>query len=86
MNTTQRDGFGQQAVPEGITPYNPNSLGGGCPFPAGKQGYVHVPRSVSGERVRVRAKSFADHYSQATLFWESMSRARTGAHRVGVLV
>ena len=73
VNTTQRDGFGQQAVPEGTTPYNPNSLGGGCPFPAGKQGYVHVPRSVSGERVRVRAKSFSDHYSQATMFWESMS-------------
>jgi catalase len=73
VNTTQRDGFGQQAVPEGITPYNPNSLGGGCPFPTGGHGYVHVPRQVSGPRVRVRAASFADHYSQAALFWKSMS-------------
>jgi len=73
VNTTQRDGFGQQAIPEGITPYNPNSLGGGCPFPAGGKGYVAVPRQVSGHRVRVRAASFADHYSQATLFWKSMS-------------
>jgi catalase len=73
VNTTQRDGFGQQAVPEGITPYNPNSLGGGCPFPAGAAGYVHVPREVTGQRERVRAQSFSDHYSQATLFWESMS-------------
>ena len=73
VNTTQRDGFGQQAVPEGISPYNPNSLGGGCPFPAGTDGYVHAARSVAGERVRVRAKSFSDHYSQATLFWKSMS-------------
>ena len=48
VNTTQRDGFGQQAVPEGIAPYNPNSLGGGCPFPAGAAGYVHVPRDVVG--------------------------------------
>jgi catalase len=73
VNTTERDGFGQQAVPEGITPYNPNSLGGGCPFPAGRAGYVHVPRSVTGPRVRVRAASFSDHYSQATMFWESMT-------------
>jgi catalase len=73
VNTTQRDGFGQQAVHEGITPYNPNSLGGGCPFPAGAAGYVAVPREVAGKRLRVRAQSFSDHYSQATLFWESMT-------------
>jgi catalase len=73
VNTTQRDGFGQQAVPDGIAPYNPNSLGGGCPFPAGKAGYVSVPRTVTGPRVRVRAASFSDHFSQATMFWESMS-------------
>jgi catalase len=73
VNTTQRDGFSQQAVPEGITPYNPNSLGGGCPFPAGSAGYVSIPRAITGERARVRAQSFSDHYSQATLFWNSMS-------------
>ena len=73
-NTTQRDGFGQQAVPEGIAPYNPNSLGGGCPFPAGARGYA----ARSAKRLWGRAsgsgpQSFSDHYSQATLFWESMS-------------
>jgi catalase len=73
VNTTQRDGFGQQAVAEGIAAYNPNPLGGGCPFPAGIEGYVHVPRSVAGPRLRVRAQSFSDHFTQATLFWESMS-------------
>ena len=46
-NTTQRDGFSQQAIPEGITPYNPNSLGGGCPFPGGNAGFVSVPRARS---------------------------------------
>ncbi len=73
VNTTQRDGLSQQAVAEGVAAYNPNSLGGGCPFPAGSAGYVAVPRQVSGTRERVRARSFSDHYSQATLFWESMS-------------
>jgi catalase len=73
VNTTQRDGFGQQAVFEGTTPYTPNSLGGGCPFPAGNTGYVYVPRVVTGPRIRIRAASFFDHYSQATLYWESVS-------------
>jgi catalase len=73
VNTTQRDGFAQQAVAEGVAAYTPNSVGGGCPFPAGNAGYVYVPRVVTGKRNRVRATSFSDHYSQATLFWESMS-------------
>jgi catalase len=73
VNTTQRDGFSQQAVFEGTTPYTPNSLGGGCPFPMGNAGYVYVPRVVSGPRIRIRAASFFDHYSQATLYWESMT-------------
>jgi catalase len=73
VNTTQRDGFGQQAVVEGVAAYTPNSLGGGCPFPAGNAGYVYVPRSVAGKRIRIRAASFFDHYSQASLFWQSMS-------------
>ena len=72
-NTTQRDGFGQQAVVEGIAPYNPNSLGQGYPFPAGAAGYVFATRDVAGLRVRARAQSFSDHYSQASMFWESMS-------------
>ena len=32
MNDNNRDGFMQQAVHEGVRPYTPNSLGGGCPF------------------------------------------------------
>jgi catalase len=73
VNTSQRDGFGQQAIHEGVTPYTPNSLGGGCPFYAGDAGAVSVPREVSGRIVRERAASFDDHYSQATLFWNSMT-------------
>jgi catalase len=73
VNTTQRDGFGQQAVADGVTAYTPNSLGGGCPFPAGNAGFVSVPRTVTGPRVRVRASSFSDHFSQASMYWASMS-------------
>ncbi len=82
VNDNHRDGFGQQAIHEGRAPYVPNSIGGGCPFAAivagepapGTDGaYVHVPRAVDGPKVRERPASFDDHYSQATLFWNSLS-------------
>jgi catalase len=72
-NTTQRDGFGQQAIHEGVAPYTPNSLGGGCPFHAGADGVRALPRTVTGVITRERPQSFDDHYSQATLFWNSMT-------------
>ena len=73
VNTAQRDGFGQQAIHEGVAAYTPNTLGGGCPFQVGSAGAMHVPREVAGTIVRQRPASFDDHYSQATLFWNSMS-------------
>ena len=78
VHTTQRDGFGQQAIHEGRAPYNPNSVGGGCPFTAGAAGFVSVPRRVQGTKVRERAVepdflSFDDHHTQATMFWNSMT-------------
>jgi catalase len=82
VNTNQRDGFGQQAVAEGVSAYTPNSLGGGCPFVAGDKGLVQVPRHVSGPRVRMRATSFGDHYSQARMFWISMEQVER-EHIVG---
>jgi catalase len=73
INNTQRDGYGQQAIHEGVAPYTPNSLGSGCPFHAGAAGFQHVPRAVAGNVVRERPLSFDDHYSQATMFWNSMT-------------
>jgi catalase len=73
VNDNLRDGFGQQAVHAGRTPYFPNGVGGGCPFMAGDEdgGYIHVPRTVEGAKVRDRGPD--DEYVQATLFWHSMT-------------
>ena len=73
VNDNLRDGFMQQAVHHGRTPYLPNAVGGGCPFLAGAEdgGYVHVPRMVEGAKVRERGPD--DEYAQATLFWNSMT-------------
>ncbi|MDQ3107457.1 MAG: catalase, partial [Actinomycetota bacterium] len=73
VNSNHRDGFGQQAIHEGVTPYFDNSLGGGCPFHAGTAGFQHVPRPVEGTIVRERPQSFEDFYTQATMFWNSMT-------------
>ncbi len=75
VNDNLRDGMHQTEVHPGVTPYSPNSLGGGCPFTAdaAQGGYVHVPRPVEGTVGRAAPAAFADHFSQATLFWKSMS-------------
>ena len=78
----QRDGLHRQAVPRGRVAYEPNSLGGGCPFQAGAAGYVSFPQPVAGETLRGKPAKFADHYTQATLFWESQT-PQEQAHIVG---
>jgi catalase len=74
VNDNNRDGFMQQAVHEGVAPYTPSSLGGGCPFAvADDTAYVHPPRPVEGPKVKLRSASFDDHYSQATIFYRSLT-------------
>jgi catalase len=74
VNDNNRDGFGQQAVHEGVAAYAPNSLGGGCPFAhAGDGAYTHPPQDVSGPKVKLRPSSFDDHFTQATLFYRSLT-------------
>ncbi len=70
-----RDGFGQMAVHQGVTPYLPNKLDDCHPRIAGEPegGYVTVPTAVSGQKVRGLPASFDDHFSQARMFWLSMT-------------
>jgi catalase len=75
VNDMLRDGYHQQAVHAGVAPYRPNSLDGGCPFVAGAEmgGFVEVPEMVQGQKVRALSSSFDDHYTQARMFYQSMS-------------
>ena len=73
VHNNQRDGIHRQAIPRGRVAYEPNSLGGGCPFQAGMQGFRSFPQPVEGDKVRGKPDRFAEHYSQATLFWNSQS-------------
>ncbi|HWE60873.1 MAG TPA: catalase [Chloroflexota bacterium] len=75
VHNNQRDGYMRQTINKGRTSYYPNSLGGGCPMlaPESAHGYVHFPQPVEGPKVRARSESFRDYFSQATLFWKSLS-------------
>ncbi|MBA3755003.1 MAG: catalase [Nitrosomonas sp.] len=73
VHNNQRDGMHRQAINRGRVAYEPNSLAGGCPFQAGTAGFMSFPQSMSGDKVRGKPERFADHYTQATLFWNSQT-------------
>jgi catalase len=72
-HNNERDGFHRQAIHRGRVSYEPNSLAGGCPFQAGAAGFTSFPQPIAGDKVRGKPEKFADHYSQATLFWNSQT-------------
>ena len=69
----QRDGHMQVAIPEGRVNYSPNSLATGGPRPDPRNGYQSFSAREEGDKLRVRASSFADHFSQARQFFYSLS-------------
>ncbi|MBU4611554.1 catalase [Achromobacter sp. GG226] len=74
VHNNQRDGMHRQTINRGRVAYEPNSLGGGCPFQTGKMaGFVPFPEPVQQDEVRGKPEKFAEHYNQATLFFESQS-------------
>ena len=85
----QRDGHMQMAVPKGRANYEPNSLAeageDGGPREDPKGGFRTAPVPVEGEKVRLRAETFADHYSQARLFFRSQTEIEQ-AHLASAIV
>ncbi len=80
----QRDGHMSMQQPTGRVAYEPSSL---APHSARETpaGFRSFPAAESGERGRVRAESFADHYSQARLFYRSQTKPEQ-AHIASALV
>ena len=76
VNDMLRDGMHQTAVHGGVAPYHPNSLDGGCPFLAGADlgAFIDVPEELAAAvKERKPPASFEDHYSQARLFFRSLT-------------
>ncbi|MBV9545302.1 MAG: catalase, partial [Chloroflexi bacterium] len=72
----QQNGFMRQTINHGRVNYFPNTLADGAPMPAPRSegGFENYPEEVSGSKVRRRSERFRDYFSQATLFWNSLSR------------
>ncbi|WP_058308987.1 catalase [Gracilibacillus massiliensis] len=77
FHNNQRDGYGRQTINRGPVSYHNNSLAQNTPetTPEDQGGFKHYQEKVEGHKVRARSESFKDHFSQATLFWNSMSDA-----------
>ncbi len=86
----QRDGHMQMQIPKGRINYEPSSLepGKGAPEPPRQvhHGFTSLGAPSAPEpKVRVRPESFADHYSQARLFYRSQTELEQ-AHMAFALV
>ena len=69
----QRDGHMQLTQPTGRVAYEPNSLAPLSPRESPSRGFISARVEEDGVKGRIRAESFADHYSQARQFFRSQS-------------
>jgi len=89
----QRDGMMQTLVPTGRANYEPNSLADAgettgpraCPETGFSSFEANDERNDASEKLRIRAETFADHFSQATLFYASQT-SNEQAHIASALV
>lgn len=75
FHNNQRDGFNRQIINVGQVSYHRNSLANNTPSTstAKEGGFVHYQEKVEGRVIQARSESFKDDFSQARLFWNSMS-------------
>ena len=81
----QRDGHMQMAQPTGRVAYEPNSLSQTSPRETPAKGFHTAAVNETGDKGRIRAESFADHYSQARQFYLSQTTYEQ-AHIASALV
>jgi catalase len=75
VNDLQRDGMHQMMIHTGLAAYLPNSIDDNVPRVVNETagGYVNVAVPLEGSVVRGAPASFDDHFSQATLFYRSLT-------------
>ena len=80
VNDMLRDGMHQSAIHPGLAPYRPNSIDSGRPELADESTGAYVPteRPIEGAPVRANPASFEDHFSQATMFFRSLTALERG--------
>lgn len=73
VRNNQRDGHMQMRAQKGRVAYSPSSLEADTPRVDPKAGFQSFPERIEGDKLRVRAESFGDHYSQARQFFYSQT-------------
>ena len=85
FSNQQRDGHMQMEQPTGRVAYEPNSLSENSPREMPTKGFRSAEINETGVKGRIRAESFADHYSQARQFYLSQTEYEQ-AHIASALV
>lgn len=75
FHNNQRNGYHRQRIDVGQVSYHRNSLADNTPAttPPAEGGFEHYQEKVEGRVIQARSDSFKDFFSQARLFWNSMS-------------
>jgi catalase len=84
MQNLQRDGHMRSTVARGRVAYEPNTLDPTGPREV-ESGFRTHARAVAGPAVRERSASFADHFTQARLFFQSQTEPEQN-HIVAALI
>ncbi|KAK0747386.1 catalase-like domain-containing protein [Apiosordaria backusii] len=69
-----RDGAMRHTITKGTVNYWPNRFEKVKPATHEEGGYVEYAEKVAGIKARARSSKFKEHFSQAQLFWNSMSQ------------
>jgi len=85
FHNLQRDGHMQMGVAVGQVNYEPSSLGPDIARESADSGYRTYPGPETGDQLRVRPERFANHYTQARLFFVSQTKPEQN-HIVSALV
>ncbi|CEP07767.1 hypothetical protein [Parasitella parasitica] len=77
VHNNQRDGYMQRNVYKGKVAYFPNAMQNNTPAMANdkKDGYLEYPEQLNAKKQRGKGGKFADHFSHAQLFWNSLTTA-----------
>src|SRR5690606_19327224 len=73
IHNLQRDGHMQMGIPKGRVNYEPSSLRDDAPREANEGFMHHATPPEDASKGRIRPESFADHYTQARLFYRSQT-------------
>ncbi len=75
FHNNQRDGYRRDTINTNMVSYHNNSMSQNTPKTLSEKegGYAHYQEQIHGSKIAARSESFSDHFSQAAMFYNSMS-------------